>query len=188
MSLRENKIADPFQLESFREYLRLLVAHRISNPLRHKVDLSGIVQETLWEAHQALEQGQQIPQERRAAWLREILANNVADALRRCLAGKRDALREMSFQEFNQSSQRLDLWLAREFRPDVALERDEQWQQTVAALWRLPESQREAIILSHCDGLPLRTVAERLGRSREAVAGLVKRGLKQLRAELIRSE
>jgi RNA polymerase sigma-70 factor (ECF subfamily) len=45
----------------------------------------------------------------------------------------------------------------------------------------LPEAQREALVLQHWQGLSLAEVGARLGRSPEAVAGLLKRGLKQLR-------
>jgi RNA polymerase sigma-70 factor (ECF subfamily) len=49
------------------------------------------------------------------------------------------------------------------------------------ALLQLAEDQRRAIELHHLQGLSLANAGERLGRSREAVAGLVFRGLKNLR-------
>ena len=56
--------------------------------------------------------------------------------------------------------------------------------QLAAALANLPEAQREALVLQHWHGWPLTDIARHLGRSHAAVAGLIKRGLQQLRVEL----
>ncbi len=52
------------------------------------------------------------------------------------------------------------------------------------ALAELPEAQREAIVWHYFHGRSLAEVGERIGRSGPAVAGLVHRGLKTLRATL----
>ncbi len=51
----------------------------------------------------------------------------------------------------------------------------------VIALGKLPDSQREAVMLHYLHGLPLSEVARQLARSPAAVAGLLQRGLKGLR-------
>ena len=56
------------------------------------------------------------------------------------------------------------------------------------ALANLPEAQREALVLQHWHGWSLAQIAAHLGRSHAAVAGLVKRGLQQLRIELQEQE
>jgi RNA polymerase sigma-70 factor (ECF subfamily) len=56
--------------------------------------------------------------------------------------------------------------------------------QLSAALAKLPEAQREALMLRHFRGRSLAQIAQDLGRSHAAVAGLMKRGLQQLRTEL----
>ena len=53
--------------------------------------------------------------------------------------------------------------------------------QLAEALSRLPEAQREALVLQHWQGWSLDEIAEQMGRTRTAVAGLLKRGLRQLR-------
>ncbi len=53
-----------------------------------------------------------------------------------------------------------------------------------AALERLPEAQREALVRQHWEGWSLAEIAEHMGRTRAAVAGLLKRGLSQLRTEM----
>jgi DNA-directed RNA polymerase specialized sigma24 family protein len=49
------------------------------------------------------------------------------------------------------------------------------------ALAQLPVAQGEALVLQHWHGLTLAQIGERLDRTPVAVAGLLKRGLKQLR-------
>ena len=49
------------------------------------------------------------------------------------------------------------------------------------AMAELPEMQREAIVLHHLQGLPLAEVGNQLHKSSAAIAGLLHRGLKQLR-------
>ena len=48
-------------------------------------------------------------------------------------------------------------------------------------LGKLPEVQREAIRLRYLEGRTLQQIAESIGRSEMAVAGLLKRGLRSLR-------
>jgi RNA polymerase sigma-70 factor (ECF subfamily) len=165
--------------------LRLLAAQRLGVRYQGKVDLSGVVQETLWEAHRAISEGASIPAPDRLPWLRRILANNLADQVRRLHADKRDIGREVSLQRaIEHSSQRLEEWLAVESRSDKHLAGEEQLLELVAALSRLPAAQREAVTLHYWSGWTLAKIAEHLGRSRAAAAGLVKRGLRQLREEL----
>jgi len=52
------------------------------------------------------------------------------------------------------------------------------------ALHQLPENQAEAIRLRYMEGLPLKEIVERMGKSETAVAGLLKRGLQKMRTLL----
>jgi RNA polymerase sigma-70 factor (ECF subfamily) len=84
-----------------------------------------------------------------------------------------------------ESSARIESWLvAEQSSPSQQAEANEQAVRLAAALATLPELQREALVLRHCQGWPLADISERLGRTPAAVAGLLKRGLRQLRHQL----
>jgi RNA polymerase sigma-70 factor (ECF subfamily) len=173
-------------LERYRPYLLLLARMRLDPHLRGKLDASGIVQQTLLEADQARGQFRGTTEAEEAAWVQQILAHNLANAVRDLLREKRDVRREQSLEAaIEESSRRLEGWLAAEqSSPSERAERHEQGVRLAVALAELPEAQREALTLHHLEGRPLDEVACLLGRSRDAVAGLIKRGLRQLRERL----
>jgi RNA polymerase sigma-70 factor (ECF subfamily) len=174
-------------IERYRQHLELLVAQlarwELDPPLRGKIDLSGVVQQTLFEAHQAGSEFKSIPSGRRTLWLDRVLLNNLADEERKLRADKRDARRERSLEQAIQdSSRRLNGWLeSAEPAPSDRLSRQELALQLADALGKLPEAQREALVQHYWQGRGAGEIAEQMGRSRLAVAGLLKRGLQQLR-------
>ncbi|MBI1913268.1 MAG: sigma-70 family RNA polymerase sigma factor [Planctomycetes bacterium] len=176
-------------LERYRDYLRLLARLQIDRRLQGKLDDSGVVQQTLLEAHQALDQLRGRSEAEVLGWLRKALAHNLADDVRRLSAGKRDVGREESLQEaLEQSSARLEAWLAVEqSSPSQAAERQEQTLRLAAALDQLPEKQRQAVELRHLKGLSLAEVAAELRCTKPAVVGLLHRGVEKLR-ELLAGE
>ena len=178
------------ELERYRNYLRLLARLQLDPRLRGKLDPSDLVQQTLLQAYQALDQFRGHSEAEWAAWLRQILARNLARAVRDFGRAKRDLAREQSLQAaLDASSARLEAWLAADqSSPSQRAYQAEQAQRLAGALEQLPEAQREALVLQHWQGLSLAEIGAHLGRSPEAVAGLIKRGLKQLRHLLRESE
>src|SRR6516165_8004623 len=171
-------------LDGFREYLRLLARLQLSARLSGKIDLSGVVQQTLLEAYQAQEFPSGVAQQ--AAWLRRALANNLTDEIRRLKTRGKERVEEQSLEQaLEASSARVEAWLAREeSTPGRKAVRKEQLSRLAETLLQLPEDQRQAVELHHLQGMSLTDVGQQLGRSREAVAGLVFRGLKKLRSLL----
>jgi RNA polymerase sigma-70 factor (ECF subfamily) len=178
---------DTQRLEHFREYLCLLARLRLDRRLQGKLDPSDVVQQTLLEAYQGLDQFRGQGEAQEAAWLRQILARNLANAVRDLGRAKRDVALERSLEAaVAESSARLEAWLAAEqSSPSQRAERNEQGVRLAQALATLPEAQREVLVLRHLQGWSLAAISEQLGRSPSAVAGLLHRGLKQLR-ELLR--
>jgi RNA polymerase sigma-70 factor (ECF subfamily) len=174
------------EVERWRNYLTVLARVQVDPRVGAKIDLSGVVQQTLLEAHQKRTEFRADHPAQELAWLRRILVHNLTDELRKLATDKRDRTRERSLEQaLDQSSARLQAYLAAEqSSPSQGAERNEQALQLATALARLPEAQREALVLQHWHGWSLAQIAAHLGRSRAAVAGLIKRGLQQLRADL----
>jgi RNA polymerase sigma-70 factor (ECF subfamily) len=173
-------------LEKYRRYLVFLARVNLDPRLIGKVDSSGVVQQTLLEAHQDEAQWKSLPSGEQMAFLRRILTHNLQDEIRRLTTGKRDVRRERSLEQaIENSSRRLMAWTPGEDTPPPArLDKAERALTLAAALDRLPEAQRAALVLQHWQGWSLAEIADHMGRTPAAVAGLLKRGLRQLRDEL----
>jgi RNA polymerase sigma-70 factor (ECF subfamily) len=173
----------PLPLERFRSYLHLLARLQLHGQPASRLDPSDVVQQTLLEAYRALAQCRAATDAERAAWLRRILAHNLADAVRDLHRDRRDVRRERSLERaLEDSSARLACCLAADgSSPSGHAVRHEESVRLAAALAELPEAQREALVLQHWHGLTLAEIGDRLDRTPVAVAGLLKRGLKRLR-------
>jgi RNA polymerase sigma-70 factor (ECF subfamily) len=170
-------------LERFRDYLHLLARLQMGSHLQGKIDLSGVVQQTLLEAHQAREQFRSMDEAQQAAWLRRALANNLTDEIRRLGRLSRDVTLERSLEAaLESSSAQLEVWLAStETSPSEQAARNEQLLRLAHALTRLPDDQRLAVEWHHLQGRPLADIAQQLQRTRGAVGALLLRAMKKLR-------
>ncbi len=173
-------------LERFRDYLAMLARLQVSPRYRAKIDLSGVVQQTMVEAWRAGAKLQEYAEAHRIAWLRNALANNLTDAMRKLGTAKRNIAQERSLaDDLHQSSLRLEALLASpQSSPSQQAVHHEMLLRLPQALAQLPENQRLAVELHHLKGRTLAEVADELGCSKPAVAGLVHRGLQKLRALL----
>jgi RNA polymerase sigma-70 factor, ECF subfamily len=162
----------PEDLERYR--LGLLERARLAFPsrLHGKLDASDVVQETLLQAHEKLGQFRGHTEAQLAGWLRAILKNTLALAARRFQVEARDVHRER-FLESGLEDQQLT--------PDEHALRDEQYRRLADALAHLPPDQRRAVELHHLEGQSVAEAADQMQKSKEAVVGLLFRGLKKLR-------
>jgi RNA polymerase sigma-70 factor (ECF subfamily) len=169
-------------LEEYRAYLETLTFIQVDPCLRNKFGLSDVIQNTLLEAWQDLERIQALDADDRKRWLRRMLLRNLLDEIDKWRAGVRDPRVE---QPLDDSSGRLRLWLAGEdTSPSERLVRQEEALQLLEALSKLDPRQREALILQKYHGWTLARIAEHLGCTTGAVAGLHAHGLKKLRQYL----
>jgi RNA polymerase sigma-70 factor (ECF subfamily) len=175
--------AEMFAPERYRGFLTILARAHWDDALVGWGDPSDLVQQTLLEAHQKREQFTGTTAAAFAAWLKAMLVHNMADAIRARHAGKRDDGRVRSLEaEIDASSARLGAILAsRDPSPSSQMAAVEQVTALADALTQLPADQFEAVMLHHLRGLPLKAVAAGMNRSKESVAGLLRRGLVRLR-------
>jgi RNA polymerase sigma-70 factor (ECF subfamily) len=174
-------------LESYSNYLTLLARVQIGRRIQGKVDAGDVVQEVFLEAHRQIANFRGTAEAELVAWLRKILAGQLALTLRRYLGTKgRDVNleRELGYQ-LDQSSQAMDGgFVAPTSTPSQHVSRREQAVLLADALDRLPPDYREVIILRHLESLPFAEVASRMGRSEDSVQKLWVRALASLRKSM----
>jgi RNA polymerase sigma-70 factor (ECF subfamily) len=176
-------------LERLREFLALLARLQLDPRLLGKVDLSGVVQQTLLEVDRAYDRFRAWNEAQQAEWLRKTLSHNLIDEVRKLHTAGRDVAREQPLEAaLERSSARLTDYLAADqTSPSLRAARQEQLLRLAEALALLPPDQRTAVELHHLRGLPVKEVARQMGRGDGAVGALLVRGLKRLR-ELLRED
>jgi RNA polymerase sigma-70 factor (ECF subfamily) len=174
-------------LERYRPYLALLARVQLGRRLQGKVDAADLVQETFLNAHTHFDQFRGLGEQELTAWLRQILAAQLANLVRHYLGTqRRDVRLERDLAaEMEQSSHILDHGLlTRQKSPSEQAVHREEGVLLANALSRLPEDYREVLILRHLEGLTFPEAAQRMERSLDAVKKLWARGLDRLRRSL----
>ena len=115
-----------------------------------------------------------------------MLARNLTHAIRDLGRAKRDMARERSLDAaMERSSSCLQNWLASDqSSPSQQAEKHEQMLRMAKALEALPDDQHYVVVEHYWKDRSLAEIAGQLGRSEGAVAGLLHRSLKWLRARL----
>jgi RNA polymerase sigma-70 factor (ECF subfamily) len=159
-----------------RDYLRL-VARLLWQPgLQRKLDLSDAVQETLRKAHEKGHQFRGNTEAEWRGWLRAILRNELRQAVHDNPPG------EVSLDESSRHWE--EILAADQSSPSERMLREEQLVRLAAALGELLEDERTAVELKHLHGCSVEFISQHLGRTRTAVAGVLKRGMHKLRTIL----
>jgi RNA polymerase sigma-70 factor (ECF subfamily) len=176
-----------FESADYRSYLTVLARVHLARAgaLRGRVDASDIVQDVLLQAHVAQSQFRGATAAEFAAWLRRILANALIDAHRRHARKKRDAALETSCRDtIEGTASRLSELPAPGQTPSQHLAQRERELMLAAALDTLPDDQRTAVELRYLGECSLEEIAAMMERSKPSVAGLLRRGLEELRGKL----
>ena len=187
--LQEARRGDPEALGKllamYCSYLRLFSRVQIDRRLRGKADVSDLVQETFALAHHAFENFRGETEQEFVAWLRQILISRLARLIRRYETQARDVRLERELGEaFDRSSVVANEIVSSRSTPSRRASRREEAVLLANAIADLEEVHREIIILHHFESLPFGTIAERLGRTEEAVKKLWVRGLAALKQRI----
>jgi RNA polymerase sigma-70 factor (ECF subfamily) len=173
-----------------RNYLGFAARAQVESWLRVKVDASDLVQQTMLEAHRDFERFEGATEKEWLAWLRKILAHNVADFVRHYRGtAKRQIRREIPFRDAAASSAAFGAPepAAPEETPSQEFFRLDDELRVTAALAQLAPDHQEVIVLRNLQRLSFNEVAEQMGRSRPAVQMLWMRAVKKLQ-ELMQEE
>lgn len=183
-----NSDDEPLSVEHLRPYLRMIARLHVETHLQAKIDASDIVQQTMLEAHRGAERFQGGTEQELRAWLRRIMARNLADEVRKFRCQKRNAGLEQALEaKLTESSAGLERCLTGGITsPDNRAIRNEQLAQLAAAIESLPDDQRTAVSLHHLQGQTAAEIGRAMNKTEIAVAGLLRRGLKRLR-ELLKA-
>ena len=158
-------------LMQYEPWLRVLAQHEIHQRLASKFDPSDVVQQTMLAAWQAWDRMDAQDEAQRLAWLRKILAHQLAKLVRHFEgAQKRDIAREASLQQaLDRSAARLDDLLPARSIAQSGRHGHRAASLLAKVLSELPEDYREVILLRNLEDLPHAEVAQRMGRSEAAV-------------------
>ena len=171
-------------LEQHRERFRIIARQKLGSVLKQRIDPSDVIQQTFLEAKRDFHCFKGEAPEQFVAWLNKILENNLGNTIQfHLLARKRSVLRERSGRDREQSPEFDPLPLKQLSPSQLAVQRElrEHVKRTVD---QLPVIEGEAIRLRYLQDHSLDEIAEQLQRSKQAVAGLLKRGLRRLRDKM----
>jgi RNA polymerase sigma-70 factor (ECF subfamily) len=173
-------------LALYRNYLALVARPLLGKELAAKQDVSDVVHDTMLEAVEKFGTFRGNGPAELAAWLRAMLAHNLADRHRAERRQKRDIRLERSIEAaLDASSSRLGGFLAaKQASPSEQVVLADKLVRLASAVAQLPDEQREAVTLHHLCEHKLADTAQRMGKTVPAVAGLLRRGLQSLRHEL----
>lgn len=171
-------------LAESRSYLGTLAQARIEPWMKAKFDASDLIQQTMIEAHEALDQFDGDSEAAWKAWLKKMMQHNVQDAVRHYKqADKRDVRRERRADVSNDDGQRMQIAGDDPTASRLAAneERDSELLQAVAAL---PEDYRRVLVLRTIEKRSFEEVAEQMDRSVPATQMLWTRAVRKLEESL----
>ena len=173
-------------LNRFRPYLNVIAQRLLDSRIQGRLDSTDVVQITYLEASRDFGDFNGESVESLLAWLRNILKNNVATAHQEHLATqKRSARREIDLgakRKTDDSAPGIENILPSEASsPSQRMMKSEAAAVLALCLEKIPDTQREAIRMRYLEGMSLKNISDRMGKSEMAVAGLLKRGLQGLR-------
>jgi RNA polymerase sigma-70 factor (ECF subfamily) len=166
------------------------IAARLPPRLQATHAVEDILQLTFFQAFRDLASFQTRSGAGFSDWLAKIADNRLLDAIKEHDRAKRGGDRQKIETAAECESQVLSLldWIAaNDTSPGSVIARGEAIAALHVALASLPHDQHEAIRLRLLDGLSLEEAAKKLGRSPDAVRGLVQRGKEKLQAALGRA-
>ena len=167
----------------YSERVRRIIRFRLNQKLRSKLDSVDVVQDVLIQAMGGLKDFTYRSEGDFLRWLSRIAQNKLRDIFDEFRADKRDIRREIPLKEEKRSTGGAHagpIGPIGTTTPSVVMCRKEAIDRLENALDRLKPQYKEVIILKRIEGLSYAEIAERLGKSPEAVGMLLSRAMTAL--------
>jgi RNA polymerase sigma-70 factor (ECF subfamily) len=172
-------------LAATRPKLREWAEYAINARFAGHVDASDLTQVTLLDLHRKLEDFAGVSEGEFIDWLRRALERNILDAVRFATAQKRSVEREQPIDGGGKEGALLRNELPGDTSsPSMRAVRNEDSNRLEQAIAGLLADQQLVVRMVHLEGKSLAEAAEKLNRTPAAVAKLLQRGIKNLRAAL----
>jgi len=167
------------RLESF-------IRHELGVRLRTKLDVEDLLQETFLEAFQSIRQFRGRTEETFRSWLRTIARHVIQNQVRFLGAKKRALPGEVSLAdrihgEDGRSEELVAILEGTRTSPSKVMRREERFDRLKEALGSLSADHKQVIRLSWVQGLPMKEIAVRMGRTEKAASVLLWRAMKKLK-------
>jgi len=180
-----DKVAIEQLCRIYGERVRRIIRLRIDRKLRSKIDSVDVVQDALILAMGGLKDFTYKNEGDFLRWLSKIAENKLHDILDKFYTEKRDIRREIPFKKVENNTEEVSFIAAEPLdtsTPSVLLFKKEQLDRLEKAIDGLKPDYREVIYLSRIERLSNAEIAEKLGKSKGAVAMLLSRALVALTA------
>ncbi len=164
--------------EKYRRRLGVLIHYKLSPELRARMEVDDVLQETFLAASRNIAQFTYRSPGSFMAWLSRIAENVILGAARFYGRQKRQADVELRFRSVSnpEGPEPVD-----PTTPSRVFAQEEQVRALLGKLNALPDDYRQIILLAKVEGLSTQEMAERLGKSREAVSLLLHRAVQRFR-------
>jgi RNA polymerase sigma-70 factor (ECF subfamily) len=160
-------------LNPFRESLRQYGSHHFPKELRGKIDVSDLIQETIWRAWQSFASFQGKSKKALASWLMGIMRHVIDSHLREYHRGKRDIRREVPLDSHKELiNETMEPFTAEE-------EREEEIRKFRNVFLLLPEPYRQVLYLRKYKELSYKEIAAQIGGTAEGARKLHGRAVKR---------
>lgn len=180
-------------LGEFRDPLRRMVDLRLDPALARRIDASDIVQDVMIEATQRLRDYLKKPDMPFHLWLRHLAQDRIIDAHRRHRGAQRRSIdREQAITKpawaEDSSASLVSQLVDTERTPATEAIRAELERKLTAAVNKLPDGDRDMILMRHTEQLSNQDVAKALGLTEAAASMRYLRSLRRLKQILVPDE
>ena len=158
-------------VEKNRDRLRSRVESWAQFQLGPRLDVDEVLQETFIRAFAAIDRFEWRDEDAFFRWLCGVAKKGLADVAR---SARRDSIKRGANVSVG------DVPVA-DPTPSKVLQRGERFDRLEVALRKLSPDYRDALLLSRVEGLTVKEIGKRMGRSSDAVKHLIARGLRELK-------